>query len=77
MTDNEKVMMGDKAEKLLNNAAFDFAIERIKFNNFSSFCNLKPDDIEGMKLINLKQSALDDLERELKDIVIDGNNAKK
>ncbi len=77
MTDNEKITVGDNAKRLIDNEAFNLAIERMKFKNFSSFCNVKQDDIESMKNINLQMSAITDLERELKDIVIDGNQAKE
>ncbi len=69
--------IGKKAESLESNEAFIAAISNIKKRYFEKFCNISHDDVEGMKKVNLSMSAIDDLESELKDLIIDGNNAKK
>lgn len=69
--------LGKEAGKLSANKAFNAAILNIKNRYFEKFCNLSVGDIDEMNKVNLSMSAIDELEEELKDLIIDGNNAEK
>lgn len=68
--------LGKKAEKLLDNDAFTSAVSNAKKGYFEEFCRLSHRDTEMMVALNLQMNAIDSIVDELKDLVVDGNNAK-